>query len=89
MSVVLRIKGLANGGETPLAGAYVKTYDPDAHGGRGSVTGTENVTEALRFPDTAAAFERWRVTSSVEPFRADGHPNRPLTAFTVEMLTVK
>jgi hypothetical protein len=72
---------------SPL-GQYVKTYDPDAAEGQGFATGTANIREALHFTDTAAALAFWRQPSKVAPTRPDGRPNRPLTAFSVEMVTV-
>jgi hypothetical protein len=86
---VIQIVGLANG--RPIGGykgMYVASYDPDAFGGRGEIVFTGTLSAAKQFPDQAAAFECWRQRSTVEPSRPDGKPNRPLTAYTVEMVRV-
>jgi hypothetical protein len=89
VSVVLKITGLANGGETPASGQYVRAYDPDANGGLGHVGITPDVRQAMRFASTELAIEKWRQTSSVKPDRDDGQPNQPLMAFRIVMETVK
>jgi len=86
---VLKIEGLAGRIEDPEAasryvgGVYLAEYDPDAYGGRGAARWTEKIEEALTFPDVTAALECWKQTSTLQPVREDGKPNRPLTAFTV------
>ena len=39
----------------------------------------------MRFVSIAEAMEYWRTVSTTVPFRPDGKPNRPLTAYTVEI----
>ena len=68
-------------------GQYLISCDVDAFDGRGDAR-FGSLDEALRFEDHRAAFEYWRRQSTVRPLRADGRPNRPLTAFTVEIQTV-
>lgn len=65
--------------------SYVTHYDADAHNGRGAIICTEYPTLAKHFPSFVAAFEFWRKQSTVRPYRADGKPNRPLTAYTCEI----
>lgn len=84
MSYVIRCRGLALGGAAPV-GEYLESYDPDANNGRGSASWTPDPARALRFADAASAWELWRRPSRVRPLRTDGRPNRPLTAFTVEI----
>ena len=67
---------------------YLKAYDPDAHAGRGAVESTSWLSRALKFQTREEAFEFWRQPSTVQPLRADGKPNRPLTAFTVTIMEV-
>jgi len=83
--VLIRIVEPVWGGPSDLDGQWLKAYDPDARGGHGAIKGTPHRKEALRFPDMSAAMKFWRQTSAVLPVRPDGQPNRPLTAFTIEV----
>lgn len=87
MSFVLVCHGLATEGvESPpeLAGQYLKSFDVNAHDGLGTAEWTVSVGQAMKFADLIEAVETWRTQSVVRPLRADGQPNRPLTAFSVE-----
>src|SRR5882672_5929531 len=86
MSFVLHIIGPAFGGPSTLDGLYVASYDPDARDGHGAVTGTADRTQALHFETPADAFTFWRQPSTVRPLRPDGRPNKPLTAFHIEIM---
>lgn len=90
------VAGPAQNGPRP--GMYLAAYDPDfrpppevrsALGVPDDVVGaanwTEDPAEALHFATAAAAIAAWRVQSTVVPVRADGRPNRPLTAYTVSV----
>ena len=88
---VIRIEGAVGplvACEGSPAGQYVSRYDPDAHGGQGAVAGTRDIRRALRFASPADAIAFYRQPSKVRAYRADGRPNRPLTAFTVSFLPV-
>jgi hypothetical protein len=91
-TVVIRILGLISGVQTTYDGQYVVEYDP---GRPGVEPGTERVmmchlvatpalADATRFSVTKA-FELWRSVDPENPVRSDGLPNRPLTAFNVEI----
>ena len=67
-----------------LIGQYLQSFDVEAFDGRGTCTWTDDIGEAMRFEDIGEAVEAWRTRSKVRPVRADGEPNRPLTAFNVE-----
>ena len=67
---------------------YLKTCDFEAHNGRGSVTFTDNIHEAMRFTNRARAMLYWKTQSETVPYRPDGKPNRPLTAYHVEIFEV-
>lgn len=67
---------------------YLASYDADSDGGRGRCTVTLNPAEAMSFENMTQAMEVWRTQSKVRPLREDGKPNRPLTAFTVELVQV-
>lgn len=88
--VVMRIAhetgviGNATGGAR--VGHYVESYDAEAYDGRGDVATTPDVEKARVFASPAEAMEAWRTVPKARPLRADGQPNRPLTAFTVEIL---
>lgn len=64
---------------------WLRAYDPDAYWGRGHVKVTTDPLEAKMFADATEATAEWRLVSHVRPVRRDGKPNRPLTAFTVEI----
>jgi hypothetical protein len=74
-----------------LAGTYmpinswVKDFDVNANGGRGNVSFTKSPSFAKKFASVGEAFSAYRMQSTLEPFRDDGLPNRPLTAYTVEI----
>lgn len=66
-----------------VIGNYLKSYDAEAHDGRGSAIFTPHVEEALKFDSAVDALECWRTQSKTRPLRDDGKPNRPLTAFNI------
>lgn len=66
-------------------GQYLKSYDPEAHLGKGWAIWTSDVEEAMTWPLQALAWECWRQVPKARRIRPDGRPNRPLTAFTVEI----
>lgn len=88
MTVVIRIVGLANGEQSGAEGQFVHEYTPNGFEGRGDLVLTRVRDRAKRYPDAAAAMEDWRRVSETHPVRPwDGEPNRPMTAFTVEMIS--
>jgi hypothetical protein len=82
----IKIVGLATGHESRFDGTFVRRFDPDARDGIGELFVTRHIGEARHFPDPTEALELWRAQSTVRPIRHDGKPNRPLTAFTVELV---
>lgn len=58
---------------------WVASYDPAV--GLSSLTCTTDPDAAW----TGDALALWRSVCSSDPVRPDGRPNRPLTAFTVEV----
>jgi hypothetical protein len=91
--VVIRILGLRPGETTGFDGEFVVEYDP---GRPGIEPGTNRpmLCYLKTTPDQAMA-TRYTKPQAIElllrvdpenPVRADGKPNRPLTAFTVETL---
>jgi hypothetical protein len=83
---VLICRGPATGEDHPDAGKYLRAYYVDAHDGRGIVTWTSRLSQAMRFVDLAAAHEAWVAISTVGPKRSE--PSRPLTAFTVTIAPI-
>jgi len=88
--VRIQIVGLASGDRTPFDGQWIKSYDPnyvwpDGYDG-GLLVTTNNPEEAIGFSDGVEAAQFWQ-TVAPAPYdvRPDGKPNRPLTAFTVEI----
>jgi len=67
---------------------YLKSYNVDSDGGRGDVTLTHDVNEALKFASEHAAYSAWQQQSKTNPLRPDGKPNRPLTAYHATFETV-
>lgn len=90
MSYVIRYAGLAGivtgPGHPPALGDYLVTADVEAHDGRGSVTWSADPGQALLFDNHLEAFNFWRQQSTLRPVRPDGQPNRPLTAFSAEVV---
>lgn len=68
------------------AGLYLRSYDPEYAGGRGHADWTANIHDALRFETPGEAWMLWRKQPFTRPWREDGRPNRPLTAFTIELI---
>jgi hypothetical protein len=85
------IVGLVSGGPHFAVGKWLKSYDatyvnPEHGYDGGKLEVTENEQEAEQFEDIAAAFAKWN-TVAPEPYhiRADGKPNKPLTAFSISV----
>ncbi len=85
LGIVGRVEAVKHDGETP-AGEYLERYDPEAHGGRGEATFTRDIERAMVFPDVGAVWRCIRKQPRARPIRPDGKPNRPLMAFTLQIL---
>lgn len=88
MKCVIRIIEAADGTLCAESGRYVCDFDVRAHSGLGMFPVTANANEAKAFDTVAAALQFWRTQSRVRPLRPDKKPNRPLTAFTVQFVTL-
>jgi hypothetical protein len=85
--VVIKLLGVAGWGELDLdSDRYLRNFDVNARAGRGATAFTRDPYGAMRFANAAEAMRTWQTQSSVRPFRDDGLPNRPLTAFTIEVV---
>lgn len=80
---IIRLMGLADGRKTRYDGLYLKSSDVDANDGRGSIEAVHDPRDAMRFKSLDQVFDYWRRQSNTVPFRPDGKPNRPLTAFNI------
>lgn len=87
--LVIRCLGLAGEADYPgdnPTGLYLENFDPEAGHGWGAAAFTSNLKDALVFPDFKAAWELIGTRPKKRPTRPDGRPNRPLTAFTLEIV---
>lgn len=90
----IRILGLATGGPCVFDGQYLVEYDPDQPGTTpdgqpmlAHIVCTPDPWKAKEFDSARDAMEEWRRVSKTTPVRPyDSKPNRPLTAFTVEVI---
>jgi hypothetical protein len=89
MPAVIRVIAFANGVPCPIAGQYLESFDFNAYRGRGFGTFVIDPRQAKHFASKAAAMVYWRTVSSKYPVRADGQPNRPLTATTCEIVDLE
>jgi hypothetical protein len=82
----IRLVSTAFGDPTEHDGRFIKSvkFDVDELG-RALLVTTPNEDDALDFPDSIAAFEFWKTQSKTVPLRPDGKPNRPLTAWTIQL----
>ena len=88
MSVVIRIVNLVGFGPTAETNRYAMDFDIAAHNGRGLIPTTADISQAKHFATASDALEFWRTPSRVRPLRPDGGINRPMTAFTVEIVPI-
>jgi hypothetical protein len=82
---LIRAVGFANGEHCPHAGYWLESFDHDAYDGLGYGAFTTRVSDAKRFASPSEALKFWGKQSSVKPLRADGRPNKPLTALTIKV----
>jgi len=76
------LHGLAVGIPTDVDGKWLSYYDPTKRGFRGEIRATDDAAKALAFDSFEDAAMCWRQASGTRP---DGRPNRPLTAYSVEI----
>ncbi len=87
----IRLIELADGSCNEVCGRWIVFYDPDYHDpvfgyDGGQLVTTDDESKATDYP-YAAAVALWKSGPSCacHRLRDDGKPNRPLTAFTVNM----
>lgn len=84
----LQVVGLASQAPGEEAEMFVQSFDADAHDGMGQATLTPDRHEAKTFASKMDAFRFWMTQSTLRPTRDDGKPNRPLTAYSIEVVPV-
>jgi hypothetical protein len=85
MPYLLRILGRGTDIWGPDDRLWLKGYDPEAMQGVGRADLTSDPDEAVKFKTAGEAMKLWATQSKLRPLRPDGKPNRPLTAYTVEV----
>lgn len=86
LPVNIRVLGLAIGSPLPMV-AWLASFDPEARDGRGNVVLTTERKDAMQFADAAEALRVYQSSPKCHPIReTDGRPNRPLTAYHVEIV---
>lgn len=89
MSFVMICQGRAHDGQGPV-GQYLKSFDPEAFGGRGAINWTADLDHAMRFSTLEALLTEWKRSPKSHPIRlSDGRPNRSLTAFSISTEQVR
>ena len=81
MPKIIRLVALADGTRDAYCGQWVVDADVDAM----LLLTTRHPARARTFPTVADAMAYWSRESRLRPTRPDGKPNRPLTAYTVEV----
>lgn len=89
MKYIIICEGIAGSPRSIEVGLFLQAFDPEARGGRGDVTWTPHIENALRFDTAIEAAEFWKTQSKTMPLRPDGLPNRPLTAYSVSIVPVE
>jgi hypothetical protein len=72
-----------------IEGDYLEWSNPDARHGRGDERWTAHLAKAKRFATFREAMECWKAQSTIRPFRPDGAPNRPMTAYSVSPVKIE
>lgn len=68
-------------------GMFLKEYEPDGNGGAGIIVSTSRLQDAKQYESVPEAIAHYRAVSKTHPKRIDGEPNRPLTAFSAEVMS--
>jgi hypothetical protein len=88
MTAVMKCAGIAGPFHCADVGRYLKWCDFEALNGRGLALFTDDVDKAMKFTSKFEALVFWRTQSKTMPYRFDGKPNRPLTAYHMEVTDV-
>ena len=70
-------------------GSYLEWYDPNIPDDtKPMMQFTYDIKKAKRFERAVEAMHEWNRIRDVDPIRPDGKPNKPLTAFTIEVVSL-
>jgi hypothetical protein len=86
---IIQLVGLARGLSHPFDGRYVVRYHPgpaSMSAGQCLLVTTSDARKAKVYADAESAHAEWARVDPRAPVRPDGQPNRPLTAWTIEIL---
>ena len=72
-----------------VVGEYLQSYDPEFMNGEGLATWTKDPNKALWFPTITSAMALANAQPRSKPIRPDGQPNRPLRAYTLEVMRIE
>lgn len=81
--LVVKVLGFASGLPCPYKEMYLKEYTP-LHDNKG--TFTYEPSKAKRYPSMEEFYHDYRFSIGT---RADGRPDRPLTAFDLEIIKIE
>lgn len=84
MSCTVRIIGSALGEPTNVDECYLVDYDPH-YGIHGKIEASPDRAKAKVFADAMEFFKLYRTANRNKPLRPDGKPNRPITAYHLEV----
>jgi hypothetical protein len=85
MPTVIKCMGVAGPYLCDHVGQYLRSTDFEACNGRGHITFTPELAQAMKFENKNAALIYYLRKSKTAPMRSDGKPNRPLTAYHIEI----
>lgn len=84
---VIRCKGYARNVPCDFVDQYLEWFDPNGDYLIGLGGWTPDINKAMVFNSVSNAVEKWKEQRTVDGgFRYDGHPDRPLTAFSIEIV---
>lgn len=88
---VIRVICMADGEPGAYDGRFLEWYNPNLSPDDSVDMGgfTPDISKAMKFPDAGAALACWNQERVIGSPRFDGRPNKPLTAFTVEVVRVE
>lgn len=73
----------------PFQDHYLVWYNPEQPKTQNLGGWSDEIDEAMRFDSMSEAIETWRRQRMYDGgLRTDGHPDRPLTAFTIEVVEI-
>lgn len=72
----------------PIEGEYLERVEFEVPVTEQMSWWTRDPEKAMAFPDFGAAYAAWKAERHFDGLRPDGRPDRPLTAFTVEIFDI-